>query len=98
MNLQYIKKALLFTLVMVFCAALTNEVQAQSKKKFKKRTAVTSAKAGKVLICASKGAKTYHKKKCTGLKRCKTKTSMVALAAVRKTRKPCRICYPKGKK
>ncbi|OJJ16266.1 hypothetical protein BKI52_33775 [marine bacterium AO1-C] len=105
MNLPYLKnthRLLLIALVMIFCAALTDEAQAQSKKKFKKKakaktTAVTTAKPGQVLICTSKTTKTYHKKKCTGLARCKAKTSSVALAMARKTRKPCKICYPKGK-
>lgn len=91
---------LVMLLVMTFCAVLTNEAQAQTRKKFKKKktTAVTKVKAGKVLICNSKGAKTYHKKRCTGLARCKTKTTTLAVATARKTRKPCRICYPKTKR
>ncbi|HAS40449.1 MAG TPA: hypothetical protein DCS93_08220 [Microscillaceae bacterium] len=105
MNSQHLKntrRLLLIALVMVCFAAFGSQAQAQSKKKFKqktkaKTTAVTTAKPGQVLICTSKTTKTYHKKKCAGLARCKTKTSSLALAVASKTRKPCKICYPKGK-
>lgn len=99
-------------LFMVFFVTLANEAQAQVKRskakssKFSKNKKVTKkpttkpviAKPGQVLICASKSSKTFHKKKCAGMAKCKTKTTSLALAAARKTRKPCKICYPKGLK
>lgn len=54
----------------------------------------------KVWICASSGAKTYHKTKaCSGLNNCKAAKKEITLKEAEKMgRRPCKICYKETNK
>ncbi|GGK57111.1 thermonuclease family protein [Rufibacter glacialis] len=57
-------------------------------------SATISSKTGKVYICESKGAKTYHlDKACHLLEQCKSSTGTLPLAQAKsQSRKPCKVC------